>query len=56
MPENLALDIGFLTNGTGCRGGLSMRRVGLHVNKLREHFSYNLRDNRGFKSVMMTLS
>jgi len=27
MPENLVSEIGFVTNGTSCRGGLSMWKV-----------------------------
>jgi len=45
VPENLASEIEFVTNGTGCGGGLSMGTM----NKFKGDFDHYVRDNRGLK-------
>jgi len=55
MPENFVSEIGFVTNGTICRGGLSMWKVLIILWEISNLYHY-LRDKRGFKYVMLTLS
>jgi len=52
MPENLASEIEFVMNGTGCRVVLSMGRV----NKFKGNLDHYLWENGGLKKVMITLS
>jgi len=46
MPENLASEIEFVMNGTGCHGGLFIEES---LNKFKGNLDHYLRDNRGFK-------
>jgi len=47
MLGNFASAIGFVTNGTNSRGGLSMWRV--FINEFKENLDPYLRDDRGIK-------
>jgi len=47
MPENLASEIEFVMNGTGCRAWWVVNEES--VNKFKGNLKQYLKENRGFK-------
>jgi len=48
MTENLASKILFVTNGTGCRGGVSMGKVWINLREIWDIISEKTEDSNKF--------